>query len=518
MDVFEGLRRIGIVGAGSMGSMMALGFSELGLDVSIWDVKSRNVDSILDEAKKTKSLKGSVDGFYEVDRFMKSLDQCPQRLFLFSITHGSPTDSVIAQLHSQLRGGDIILDGGNEHYRNTERHQRNLKGKGIRWIGIGVSGGYQAARHGPSLSPGGDEAAVKRVLPLLEKYAARDSKSNRPCVEYIGPHGSGHYVKMVHNGIENGMLSTLCESWSLLNQCLGLTYDEIGNLFDGWNVTGEFKSTYLVQIGSEVCHRQKEVRIDRDGNGGTTQDHVLSEVLDKVVQDDDDTEGTLYWSVMEAAQRHIAAPTIAAGQFLRVASGNRAQRLKVAKCLERVPGPKQVTLSEDDRNRFIEDLRLAVYASFLCSYCQGLELIARASADEDWNVNLATCVRIWRAGCIIRSDHIADLLEPALANAASRNIKIFNIKLIDEVSTDLADNYQHLKEVVQRANTWDAYVPSLSASLEYLKFVASKNLPTQFMEAEMDLFGAHGYDRPQAEREDPGKPQKGAHHFEWSPA
>jgi 6-phosphogluconate dehydrogenase len=518
MDAVEGLRRIGIVGAGSMGSMMALAFSELGLDVSIWDVKGRNVDGLLDKAKKTKSLKGSLDGFYEVEGFMKSLDQCPQRLFLFSITHGSPADSVVAQLHDQLRDGDIILDGGNEHYRNTERRQGHLSGKGVTWIGVGVSGGYQAARHGPSLSPGGDAAAVKRVLPLLEKYAARDSKSNRPCVEYIGPHGSGHYVKMVHNGIENGMLSTMCEAWSLLSQCLGLTYDEIGNVFDSWNATGELKSTYIVEIGSEVCHKKKEARIDQGGDRGTAQHHVLSEVLDKVVQDDDDTEGTLYWSVMEAAQRHIAAPTIAAGQFLRVASGNRAQRLELAEHLKKIPGLKQVTLSERDRNRFIEDLRLAVYASFLCSYCQGLELIARASADEDWNVNLATCVRIWRSGCIIRSDHIADLLEPALANAASRDIKILNIKLIDEASTALADNYQHLKEVVQRAGEWDASSPSLSASLEYLKYVAGRNLPTQFMEAEMDLFGAHGYDRPQADGEDPGRPQKGAHHFEWRPA
>ncbi|KFX91442.1 hypothetical protein O988_07752 [Pseudogymnoascus sp. VKM F-3808] len=517
MNAFEGLRRIGIVGAGSMGSMMALAFSELGLDVSIWDVKGSNIDSLLDKAKKIKSLKGSLDGFYKADGFMKSLDQCPQRLFLFSITHGSPASSVLAQLHNQLKDGDIILDGGNEHYRNTERHQRNLKLKGISWIGVGISGGYQAARHGPSLSPGGDEAAVKRVLPLLEKYAAKDPKSNRPCVEYIGPHGSGHYVKMVHNGIENGMLSTMCEAWSLLNQCLGLTYDEIGNVFDGWNVTGELKNTYIVRIGSDVCHRQKEVRTDRNGSIGTAQDHVLSEVLDKVVQDVDDTEGTLYWSVMEAAQRHIAAPTIAAGQFLRVASGNRAQRLEVAKCLEKVPRPKQPKLSENDRNRFIEDLRLAVYASFLCSYCQGLELIARASAAEDWNVNLAKCVRIWRAGCIIRSDQIADLLEPPLTNAASRCIKVLNIKLIEEVSTALADNYQHLKEVVQCAGKWDACAPSLSASLEYVKIVASKNLPTQFMEAEMDLFGAHGYDRPQIDEEDPGKPQKGAHHFEWSP-
>ncbi|OBT81490.1 hypothetical protein VE02_09673 [Pseudogymnoascus sp. 03VT05] len=348
MDAFEGLRRIGIVGAGSMGSMMALAFSELGLDVSIWDVKGSNIDSLLNKAKKIKSLKGCLDGNYEAEGFMKSLDQCPQRLFLFSITHGSPANSVLAQLHNQLRDGDIILDGENEHYCNTERHQRNLKGKGISWIGVGISGGYQAARHGPSLSPGGSEASVKRVLPLLEKYSAKNPKSNRPCVEYIGPHGSGHYVKMVHNGIENGMLSTMCGAWSLLNQCLGLTYNEIGNVFDG-----------------------------------TAQDHVLSEVLDKVVQNFDDTEGTLYWSVMEAAQRHIVAPTIAAGQFLRVASGNRAQRLEVAKCLEKVPGLKQPRLSENDRNRFIEDLRPAVYASFLCSYCQGLELIARASAAED---------------------------------------------------------------------------------------------------------------------------------------
>jgi 6-phosphogluconate dehydrogenase len=518
MDVLERFRRIGIVGAGSMGSMMALAFSELGLDVSIWDVKGDNVDRLLDNAKNVKSLKGSLDGFHKLEEFIRSLDKSPRRLFLFSITHGPPADSVLNQLRDQLKSGDIILDGGNENYRNTERRQNELKSKGVAWIGMGVSGGYQSARHGPSLSPGGEEGIVNDVLPLLKAYSAKESKTGRPCVAYIGPRGSGHYVKMVHNGIENGMLSTLCEAWGLLHQCLGLEYDEIGKIFENWNAAGELKNTYLVQIGSQICEQKKEPESGQKGKGNRRQCHTLDEVLDKVVQDDDDTEGTLYWSVMEAAERHIAAPTIATGHFLRVASGNRAQRMKVATNLRSIPRPRQVKLSENDRAHFIESLRLAVYASFLCSYCQGLELIARASMDEDWHISLETCIQIWRAGCIIRADHIADILEPALTNAAERHIHVMNVKLIDEVAAALALNYQNLKVVVLRAGEWDAYVPSLSASLEYAKYEAGTSLPTQFMEAEMDLFGAHGYDKQRVEGEDPGKAQKGAHHFEWKPA
>lgn len=532
------IRRIGIVGAGNMGTMMSFGFSENGLDVSQWDVSEQNVEQAREMEEQTKTLKGKIDHFKDVHEFTQSLESQPRKILILSITHGWPADSVLEKIKDDLNEGDIILDGGNEHYRNTERRQKELESKGVRWIGMGVSGGYQSARRGPSMSPGGEKETVEFVLPLLEKFAAKSAKDGKPCVQYMGkttaphlqkkkkilpmfscidgscsgPRGAGHFVKMVHNGIENGMLSTVSEAWSFLHKSLGLPYDEIGKIFEKRNSEGELKNTYLIQIGSEICLRKKTPEGDQNGEGKGDGGHVLDDVLDKVVQDDDDSEGTLYWSVMEAADRHVSAPTIAAGQFFRVASGNRAQRLKISEKLN-IPKPQKVDVK--DKEDLIEKLRRAVYAAFLCSFCQGLELIARASKDEGWNINLGKCIQIWRAGCIIQEDYIADILEPVFLNSKE---PIMNIKLIEEVSSDLEKNSQPFKEILLKGIEWDNYVPSLSASLEYLKYVGGGALATQFMEAEMDFFGAHAYDRPHVKGEDPGKPSKGAHHYEWRPA
>jgi 6-phosphogluconate dehydrogenase len=321
---------------------------------------------------------------------------------------------------------------------------------------------------------------------------------------------------MVHNGIENGMLSAISEAWSLLHKSLGLSFEEIGHIFEKWNAEGELKNTFLVRIGSEICRTKKTPQGDKNGEGAGDSGYVLDDVLDKVVQDDDNSEGTLYWSVSEAALRHVAAPTIATGHFLRVASGNRDQRVRVAEKLQ-MPRPQKAN-HMGDRDTFIENIRRAVFASFLSSYCQGLELIARASKDEGWDVKLGTCLQIWRSGCIIQAEYIADMLEPIFESDAAEHRAIMNMKLIDEVSAELHRNFSPLKDVVLKATEWDHCVPSLSASLEYLKYEGGTMLPTQFMEAEMDYFGAHAYDRPNVEGEDPGKPKKGAHHYEWKPA
>ncbi|PGG96580.1 6-phosphogluconate dehydrogenase (decarboxylating) [Helicocarpus griseus UAMH5409] len=511
-------QHIGIVGAGNMGTMMSFGLSELGINISLWDAKSSNVDEAMSMSKDEKSLKGKITGFHDVHEFANSVKGATvsgkqRRVFLFSITHGNPADSVLGMMKDDLQNGDIILDGGNEHYRNTERRQRELESKGVSWVGMGVSGGYQSARHGPSLSAGGDPEAINVVLPLLQVFSAKDARTGEPCVTNIGPRGAGHYVKTVHNGIENGMLSTVCEAWEILHSGLGLPYDQIGKIFEKWNEKGELRNTYLVQIGSEICQRKKTPEGDKHGEAASkTGGYVLDDVLDKVVQDDDSTEGTLYWTVMEAANRHVSAPTIATGHFLRVASGNRRQRLLVADKLK-MPPPKKMEAAKD-ADAFIETLRKAVYSSFLCSFCQGLELIARASRDEKWDVNLGDCLKIWRAGCIIQEEYISDLLMPAATSGAG----IMNIKLIDEVSAALTEHYNSLKLVVLTAVEADCHVPSLSASLEYLKYEGSRILPTQFMEAELDFFGAHNYDRSGVVGEDPGKVAKGAHHYEWRPA
>lgn len=197
-DPVQKFKRIGIVGAGNMGTSMAFGFAEQGLDVSLWEIRTDQVDEAVEMSKKEKNLKGTIEGFHDIHGFVKSLEVADRKLFIFSITHGPPADSVLAQIKDSLKKGDIILDGGNEHYRNTERRQKELEPLGVEWIGMGVSGGYQSARRGPSMSLGGSKQTIDEVLPLLEKFAAKDAKGN-PCVAYMGPRGAGHYVKVRTN-------------------------------------------------------------------------------------------------------------------------------------------------------------------------------------------------------------------------------------------------------------------------------------------------------------------------------
>lgn len=515
-DAVKRFGRIGIVGAGNMGSMMAFAFSEIGLDVSIWDVKGENVDSFKDQVQQEKGLKGAIETFHDIGEFTGSLDGRGERkLFMFSITHGRPADSVLSQIKHKLKKGDIIVDGGNENYRNTERRQRECDEIGVSWIGTGVSGGYQSARHGPSMSPGGDPEALNKVLPLLELYAAKDPKTGQPCVANMGPRGAGHYVKMVHNGIEVGMLSAVCEAWAFLSTGLGLSYDQIGDVFAKWNEEGELRTNFLLKIGADICRTTKSPQGDWKGEGASEAGgYVLDDVLDKVVQDDDSTEGTPTWSVSESAKRHVSSPTIASGLYFRIASGNREERLKAAQKLS-MPAPKPV-VGVDEREAVIERLRRAVYCAFLASFCQGLELISRASLDEGWNIDLAKCIQIWRAGCIIQSEYIADMFQPLLKE--SQNKQLINMKFLDPVAREFQQSYHAIKDVVVAGVRVDHYLPAISSTLEYMKYVGGTNLPTKFMEAEMDYFGAHSYNKPGVPGEDPGRTAKGRHHYEWKPA
>ncbi|KAM5482054.1 hypothetical protein McanCB56680_003827 [Microsporum canis] len=490
---------IGIVGAGNMGTTMAYGFAERGIKVSLWDVKAENVDNVMNKVEGEKGVQENIQPFYDIHEFVKSVDVAidqdgrGRRPFIFSVTHGWPADSVLALMMDYLEDGDIILDGGNENYRNTERRQEEMEKQGVSWIGMGVSGGNHSTRHGPSLALGGDSDAIRAVIPLMKEFAAQDARTGEPCVANVGTRGAGHYVKMVHNAIENGMLSTICEAWALLHYGLGKSYDEIGDIFENWNSEGPLRNTFLLQIGANICREKKEQeRPEKDDGKQRPADktYMLDEVPDAVGHDDDDTAGTLYWSVMEAADRHVSAPSIAAGQFLRVSSGNRRQRLKVAQKLDIAP-PKKLTHIHDVPT-FVEQLRDATYISILASFCQGLELTARGSKDEKWNTNLGDCLKIWRAGSIIQAEYISDLLMPALTSGAH----IMNMKLVDEVAAAINKNFDSLKQVVLKGTESDAYIPSLSASLEYLKYEGARMLPTQFMEAELAFFNAHRYDWP----------------------
>lgn len=499
--------QIGIIGAGSMGGNLSLLFAEHGLEVFLYDVKTESVDAVVKMANEKDETRGKVTGYKDCEPFMKRFDQNKQksRLLFLSITHGHPADEVLSSIRQYLNKGDIILDGGNEWYLDTERRQKEMNELGVYFIGMGVSGGYQSARRGASLSPGGDkEILEKTILPFLRTVCAKSEKHGE-CVTYVGPGGAGHYVKMMHNGIEQGMLSILCEAWGILHNLLNLSGDDIGHIFTQWSQNGELKDNFLVKIGGDICGQHYK-------NNDQASKYILDDIEDKVVQDADDTEGTGIWSVQEVARTHIPAPTIAAAHLFRVASANRPDRIEFDK-LVTLEKPRSVGELCNKKDDFIEDLRGAVYASFLASFAQGCNIIAKTSQTKKWHIKMSEVIRIWRAGSIVQSDYISDLLQPLYFDHEKSNDEpLSNILLCKSIAAEIEKYYSKLKRIVLVAIEYGAHVPVLTASLEYYKYMSNTELPTTFMEAELDYFGGHSYD---LKSEHAMEIKKGPHHYEW---
>ncbi|KAI4741464.1 6-phosphogluconate dehydrogenase C-terminal domain-like protein [Aureobasidium sp. EXF-12298] len=496
----EGLdiKKIAVIGSGSMGGGMALLFAENGCHVSLEDPSEEAMDGIVKQAKE-EGFGDRISKHSDYKSLCDSLDS--PKVFVFSLPHGSVGDGVLAGLMPYLEKGDIIIDCGNEHWKNTERRQGKCVTRGIRYIGCGVSGGYQAARRGPSMCPGADDQSLDLVLPFLRKVAAKDPKG-RPCVGKAGTGGAGHYVKMIHNGIEHGMMSAISEAWGIMRTGLGLSEDEIGDIFEKWNTEGELQGTFLVKIGADIC-RTKDPK-----NG----ERVLETVEDKVVQDITGEEGTGIWSNEEAVGEHIPAPTLSSAHFFRLASADRAQRDRAQKTFG--GGFPAQKLDVKDKTEFLEDLRVATYTACLAAYVQGINVIDHKNREVHWNINFSEVLQIWRAGCIIQADYIASLLEPIFAEF--RNTDTMNLLFEKTVASDLKKGQPALKRVVVQAVLGDHVVPAISSSLDYIKYQTGLELPTQFYEAELDYFGKHMYDK---KGEDPkGAPTTGKYHFEWKRA
>lgn len=350
------------------------------------------------------------------------------------------------------------------------------------------------------MCPGSDDETLDLILPTLQKVAAK-APDGSPCVARIGVGGAGHYCKMIHNGIEHGMMSAISEAWAIMHRGLGMSLDEVGAEFQRWNESKELESTFLISIGADIC-RTKNDKGER----------VLEQVEDKVVQDYTGEEGTGVWSNDEAVEQHVPAPTLTTAHFLRIASGDLHQRREILKTFgSRYPPQK---LSPPDRNDFLEDLRVAVYGAFLAAYAQGLNIIDKANRSKHFAIDYASLIQIWRNGCIIRSDYINRSL---LAPLFGKDSTSFTNPLYDStIASDLKRSYPSLKKVVLAAMEADQVAPSLSATLEYLKYMTNTDLPTSFYEAELDYFGAHMYDRKGHDAE--GRPETGKSHFEWKAA
>ncbi|KPI37561.1 6-phosphogluconate dehydrogenase, decarboxylating [Cyphellophora attinorum] len=502
-----------------MGGMMSLLYAEHGVDVHFFDPSEENVHQLLHMAKKLKTDHKIVHE-KDYEQLCKSISVPSQpRLFVFSIPHGTVGDKTVDSLMPYLQKGDVILDCSNELWQNTERRQSKLDPKGIHYVGCGVSGGYQSARHGPSMSPGGTPEALDKVMPFLRRVAAKD-KQGRPCTTPIGPGGSGHYVKMIHNGIEQGMMSALAEAWSLMTTHLGMTYEEVANTFEEWNDTDPLRDNFLISIG---------VEINRTKDPDAPSKYLLASIRDKVVQDVNEEEGTGTWSCWQAIDLHIPAPTIVAAHLFRLASADATQRAAVSEAFTQTSTylPTASKIDPTDRTAFLSDLQQALYASFLTSFAQGLHIIHAAATANSWPLDFAAIIGIWRGGCIIQSDYISDLFTSIFTSSTNPFASPSSPKNSTPTPTPsllthpllvkpLAQAYPSLKRVIAASVEADAIVPSLSATLEYLKYSKSTEMPTQFMEAQLDFFGGHMYEL-KSDRLRPGA-EKGARHFEWRPA
>ena len=499
-----------------MGGGMAQLFAEHGIDVMLEDPNEEAVDDLIKLASK--------QGFGERIKKTKSYkDLCnaldTPRVFVFSLPH-SVADNVLKDLVPLLSKGDIIIDAGNEHWQSTERRQGYCICRGVRYVGMGVSGGYQAARAGPSMCPGGDDESLDMVMPLLRKVAAKDKNGN-PCVGKAGTGGSGHYVKMIHNGIEHGMMSAIAEAWQLMDVGFGMSYDEIGDVFSKWNKEGPLRGTFLVSIGAEICKAR-----DKDGK------QVLRVVEDKVVQDITGEEGTGVWSNEEAIHQHIPAPTLNIAHDLRLASAYRGDRKRAKETLGTEFPPQKLSIPDGQKDKWIKDVEQATYLACLASYIQGINVIEQANRTKQFNINYKEVLQIWRAGCIIQHDYLAEKLEPIFDRYKEKDT--MNMLFEPAISSDVKDYLPSLRSIVGLAITNDHIVPALSASLEYLKYQVNTgkiilcsqsrhrlltkcpDLPTQFYEAELDFFGNHMFDKKGEKGTD--DPTEGKHHFEWRPS
>lgn len=389
------------------------------------------------------------------------------RIIVFSITDGNPGDECVKALRPYMTKGDIILDCSNEFYGNTERRQADLA-KMAFFIGCGVLGGYQSARAGPSMSPGGDPQALEITMPLLRRVAAKDRNGN-PCPSPIGPGGSGHYVKMIHNGIEQGMMSVISEVWYILTKGLQLSSEEAAGVFEKWNQTPELYNTFLIYSAVDI-NRTK----DEKGR------YILGRVQDKVVQDVDNTEGTGTWSCEEAVRLHVPAANIVSAHLFRCTSAELSQRAADAEASGRWPPSAMKVSPRDD---FIEDLRKAACFCLLLCFTQGLQVIREMDEQREWHIDYQGLLHVWSAGSIIQAGGIMDLLHKVYNESSSKNNLLSNSELENQLTSLLPS----MKRCILRALEADMVIPAMSQSLEYYKYSTSVDLPTELLEKKLNI-------------------------------
>jgi 6-phosphogluconate dehydrogenase len=456
---------IAVIGLAVMGQNLILNMNDRGFTVVAYNRTTSKVDEFLaNEAKGTKIL-----GAHSLEEMVGLLKR-PRRVMLM-IKAGKPVDEFIDLLLPLLEAGDIIIDGGNSLFEDTNRRVKLLESKGLLYVGTGVSGGEEGARHGPSIMPGGSPAAWPHVKPIFQGIAAKVD-GGVPCCDWVGEAGAGHYVKMVHNGIEYGDMQLICEAYHLMKEGLGMTADEMHQVFTSWN-EGDLES-YLIEITRDILGKK-----DEDGTP------LVEKILDTAGQ-----KGTGKWTVQNSADLGVPITLISEAVYSRCVSALKDERVKAARKLK---GPRPVMpqgKKPEARAAMVEDIRHALYASKIVSYAQGYMLMRSAAKEYGWNLNYGGIALMWRGGCIIRSRFLGKIKD-----AYELNPKLTNLLLDDYFRGEIKRSQKGWRNVVSQAVKRGIPVPAFSTALAFFDGYRSARLPANLLQAQRDYFGAHTYER-----------------------
>jgi 6-phosphogluconate dehydrogenase len=471
-----GERHVGVIGLAVMGENLALNIERNGFAPVVYNRTTARTEEFLNARAQGKDIVGATT----IEEFVAALER-PRRIILL-VQAGSPVDAVIAELTPHLDEGDIVIDGGNSLFTDTERRSRELAGKGLHFIGMGVSGGEEGALWGPSLMPGGSRESWDALEPMLTAISAKSSTG--PCVSYIGPGGSGHYVKMVHNGIEYGDMQLIAETYDVMRRALGMPAPEMAEVFDRWN-EGKLES-FLVEITGKVLKYVDPL----------TDKPLVDVILDKAAQ-----KGTGRWTSQNSFELGTPIPVIDAAVVARSLSSFKERRLEASKVIKG-PGSEGMPFPETpDKQTLIDALENALYVAKITSYAQGMALLASASETYNWDLNLSELARIWTGGCIIR----AELLHPIM-DAFKANPDLANLMLDDYFAEAVNNSSQQLRHVISTAIAFGIPTPAMNAALSYIDTLRQPKLPADLIQGLRDYFGAHTYERVDRE---------GTFHTEW---
>jgi 6-phosphogluconate dehydrogenase len=464
----------GIIGLAVMGRNLALNVEEHGFDVAGWNLEPETTDQFLAQ-NPGKKLRGAKT----LGELVASLAR-PRRI-LMMIKAGAPVDITLDKLAPILDEGDIVIDGGNSWFQDTRRREEAWRAKGLHFIGMGVSGGEDGARHGPSLMPGGSDFGYDRLSDVLQAIAAKTESG--PCVTHVGADGAGHFVKMVHNGIEYGDMQLIAEAYDILHRGLGLEAGELADVFARWN-QGQMES-FLIEITAKIFRKA---------------DAETGRPLVDLVEDKAGQKGTGKWTAQVALDIAVPIPTIAAAIDARVLSSMKAERVAASKML---PGPAPAPVAAADRPALIDAVESALFAAKVCSYAQGMSLIRAGAQAYNWKIDLREIARIWKGGCIIRARFLDSIM-----NAFGRKPDLANLLLDEDFATRVAHAQEGWRRVVGVAQAAGVPVPALSASLGYYDSYRTTRLPQNLTQAQRDAFGSHTYERTD-------HPESGFIHSEW---